>query len=808
MEHENGNAKNGCPPLRLLEDWITHESSSPQLEAHVGSCPACKNRIESLTDSQFLSEFKQIAQRKWGRRRLFVRERDAEAFPVIDGFTIESRIGVGGMGVVYKARDDKLQRTVAIKVLENLSHATALARFERETKALSRLDHPNVVPVYSSGVTDMGNPYLAMAFVDGISLKQELGERTISPKRAVEIVIQIARGLHEAHQLGLVHRDVKPANILLDAGSGTARLIDFGLVRDRDDETLTREDIICGSPEYMSPEQSLGYEQADARSDIYSLGISLYETLTGTVPFRGRPLNVIDQHRHHDPTPLRQLNPSVPADLENICLKALDKDPTKRYPSANRLADDLQRFLDNRPVAARPISVIQKSKRWAERNPKLATISCLFVAVLFLATGLVTWQWLVARHHRAKAENNFIQAQRNFDFATDQVLNKTKFAARLRKTPGHEIAARDLYRQLVDEIDQLSRLRRQDANIQSIRPILYQSLASQECQVGNATDSLDLFRRSIELTEGIEPQAIVDSEQGKLFSAENAGPTPTQQRNLNIAITRFLLGEALLQTGRVEEALGELQRAQTTFETTLLTTNADYQDWIRRVFVLSLVTESQAWLTVGNSGKAEECLEEAFANAPTQVVRPAYGLTRLEEEFWGKPGTNDLGKIDADFISAYLAHHFGKFHIDESAPDTVRFWLGFQSLQDALKTRRLIGRTVPVYPFWKQNVAMTLMELAKAHSRLGEQENAASLIEESVRVLETLASGSNNLFVHHQLAKARLVRGRIMVEPALVKRDAEVAARLCAEVLSISPDWHDCQDTFLEALEILAMIER
>mgnify|MGYP000586738039 CR=1 FL=1 len=230
-----------------------------------------------------------------------------------------------------------------------------------------------------------------MEFIDGQSISQQL-EFTgpFAPLKAAEFVEQAAHGLAAAHANGLIHRDVKSSNILIEHQTQAAKVIDFGLVREDTQETrLTIDGMLAGTPAYISPEQIVDPSAVDAGTDVYSLGIVLYEMLTGTVPFRGVVRMTLQQVQHVEPQPLRELNDDIPRDLQTICLRAIEKDPERRYPTAAAFADDLRRFIDNRPIVARPVSRLEKSWRWCQRNPRISVLSAL-VAFAMMSTFGVT----------------------------------------------------------------------------------------------------------------------------------------------------------------------------------------------------------------------------------------------------------------------------------------------------------------------------------------------------------------------------------------------------------------------------------
>jgi sugar lactone lactonase YvrE/tRNA A-37 threonylcarbamoyl transferase component Bud32 len=335
----------------------------------------------------------------------------APAFPRVPGHEIISLVKRGGMGVVYKARQVKAGRLVALKMMLSGAHADGeeLARFKAEVEAAGRLSHPNIVPIYEVNEHD-GLPFFTMEYVEGGSLADHLDGTPLPPGDAARLVQKLAEAMHAAHQQGIVHRDLKPGNVLLsisrDPGgsapdalpSGSRlneavpKIADFGLARRMDKSRCTATGAVLGTPSYMAPEQADSRRHpVGQRADVYALGAILYELLTGQAPFRGiTPLETLRQVLSDEPVPPRQLRPRTPPDLERICLKCLEKDPGKRYASAQELANDLGRFLRREPVRARPISRLARLGRWCRRNPAVFVV-LLAGAIAFAAGGVAVW---------------------------------------------------------------------------------------------------------------------------------------------------------------------------------------------------------------------------------------------------------------------------------------------------------------------------------------------------------------------------------------------------------------------------------
>jgi serine/threonine-protein kinase len=325
--------------------------------------------------------------------------------PTIPGYEILGELGRGGMGVVWKARQVKLNRTVALKMILAGPHAApaAVARFEGEARAVARFQHPGIVQIFEVGEF-AGMPFFSLEFVEGGPLSKKIAREPQPARYAAEVTEQLARAMQYAHDRGVIHRDLKPANVLL-AADGTPKITDFGLAKELEGGSgQTHSGQLLGTPSFMAPEQADGRSDVGTLADVYALGGVLYDLLTGRPPFAGSSvLDTLEMVRTREPVAPGQLAARVPRDLETISLKCLQKDPARRYATAGELADDLRRFLDGRPILARPVSRAEKAWRWAKRNPWVAGLGTAAVVLLIATAATATTFAVVFDRQKAEA---------------------------------------------------------------------------------------------------------------------------------------------------------------------------------------------------------------------------------------------------------------------------------------------------------------------------------------------------------------------------------------------------------------------
>jgi serine/threonine protein kinase/tetratricopeptide (TPR) repeat protein len=493
---------------------------------------------------------------------------EGEGFPVLPDYEFLEVLGRGGMGVVYKARQTSLGRMVAVKTILSGAHADQQERrrFRREAEAVARLQHPNIVQIHEVGERD-GQPYLILEYVANGSLAQRLAVAPLPPLAAARLVETVSRALQYAHEQGLVHRDVKPANILLESaahGPSSAaktshgneeyelipKITDFGLVKKLDADTAhgTQSGAILGTPGYMAPEQAAGDpDSVGPTTDVYALGAVLYEGLTGRPPFKAASvLETLEQVRHAEPLPPRRLQPSVPRDLETICLRCLQKHAGKRYASARALADDLRRYQNGEPIEARPVGSMERLWKWTRRRPALAALLAVSVAAcIILAVGDQQYKARLIQA-RVQAESQRDRADANLQLAreaVDKTISKIADNPRLQEADFHQLR-HDLLENMVPFYEQF-------VMQQGNHPGLI-------AERGRAYSRLAFVRQEM----GEKAQALADYEEKRVLFARLVEESPAHaDYRRELAHSHADMAVLLRQTGRLTDAEANFDQA-------------------------------------------------------------------------------------------------------------------------------------------------------------------------------------------------------------------------------------------------------
>ena len=450
-----------CPTEQQLHSLL--KSSLPdkvraQVEGHIESCPGCQKRLEEITQAKEL-QYAVVASsaatidsgpaflRRLGEQYptalMETKANGSIHFPgassdraplgQIGDFEIIAELGSGSFGWVYRARERSLNRIVALKVLkpEMNVRSDALLRFEREARKGS-LRHDHIVSVYRYEKPAGFPPYLVMEYVAGETLDDKLQrDGKLAPETAAELGRQIALGLAAAHEEGMVHRDIKPSNILLDQNTGRAKISDFGLARDIADESVAVSGTgdLAGTAPYMSPEHFRSPGMVDGRSDVFSLGVVLYQMLTGRLPFRGTFEQIRTGILEDEPTKPRRLQWSIPGDLETIVLACLEKDPQRRYGTAKAVAEDLQRFLNREPIRVQPTGRFSRMLLWAQRKPAHASLVGALALAFLAVVGLVGFMSFNAQLRASNTE--LVNAQDLLSAANKNLTSKELNVRRL-----------------------------------------------------------------------------------------------------------------------------------------------------------------------------------------------------------------------------------------------------------------------------------------------------------------------------------------------------------------------------------------
>jgi len=649
------------------------------------------------------------------------RSRTARGYPTVPGYEILGELGRGGMGVVYRAKQLGLNRHVALKMILSGAHAAPqqLVRFRAEGEAVAQLQHSNIVQIYDVGELD-GLPFFSLEFVGGGALDQLIKEKPLIPHQAASIVDTIARAMHYAHQRNIVHRDLKPANILLTP-DGQPKITDFGLVKRLEDEaSQTRTGTVMGTPSYMAPEQARGDKEVGPLADVYALGSILYCLLTGRPPFMAASaIDTVMQVLKEEPVPPRRLQPKIPVDLDTVCLKCLQKEPSKRYASALELAEDLRRFLAGAPILARPIATPQRVWRWCRRNPRIAIPSALAMVLLLVlliggwAGAAVIYQKSVAE---TKAKKEAEQHARVARQKTDEVILQKQEVDKQK----------DIVEKKKVEVEQALDVANQQRNlaldtlgslIVRVQPLLQDTPKMQQLRQELLDVALTGLSKVAERSDGVQDSSVL------------------------MASARRRMGELFLELGHTERATLEFKRChqivtQLAEAGTLPNPNANL---------------ATSYENLGLAARASGELNEALEHLKTALDhRRAY----YEESQKSLRAMDDLAKTLGRIGATYVS-------LGQNA-EALRYY------SESMQLREDDAERSPNEDRPQQELAGALSAVGQLHLKLGDSDKAVSFLEEAIERLRGVAnrhqedrSAQWNLYLFEmQLASLKLMLNR------------------------------------------------
>jgi serine/threonine-protein kinase len=656
-------------------------------------------------------------------------------------YELLEEIGKGGMGVVYRARQKGLNRFVALKLFrpDPLGQARDLQRFRNEAELVAQLDHPNIVPIYEVG-EHAEQPYFSMKLIEGGSLAtflRSVPESGTLLRSVAKLMATVARAVHHAHQRGILHRDLKPSNILLDS-DGQPHVTDFGLAKRLDpgreaQEILTHSGAVVGTPAYMAPEQAVARNGAvTTAADVYGLGAVLYALLTGQAPFQGGSvLETLAQVEESDPEPPGRINPKVPRDLETICLKCLQKEPERRYASAQALAEDLDRWLRGEPIQARPTGRLEALLRWCRRQPVQAALAAALFLALAIGVPLVVWQWLRADDNfrqaeglRREAVGHEAEVEDSFRLANEVVGDFTMRVgdAGLLEAHGLDPLRRELLEKAQRYYRKLLARRGHDPALRGEIAQATASLAAITRQIGDPEEALAAYERAIEMYADLSRESPDDL-------------------SLRIQVARLHNHKAGVLTvlDRRDEELDALRRAQELLEEALRT----WPDDLRIQHELANTHHN-----VGMAHTASRRVEDALA-----AFREA--RTIHERLLRARPDDPDfLDKHANTLNSAGVV-----LHQDQRAAEALEFF------QEAVALRERLFKRSPDNLGLQYALAMSLSNLGDCLRDGDQPEEGLKRLRRASNLLERLTIASPHVTAYRfQLASTRAAIGHAQLK--------------------------------------------
>jgi len=755
----------------------------------------------------------------------------------IAGYEILGELGRGAMGVVYKARQLRLNRIVALKMILAGGHASAteLARFRIEAEAVAHLDHPNIVQVYEVGEHE-GNPFFSLEFVEGDSLQKKVDGTPQPARQAADLTRTLAAAMYAAHQRGIIHRDLKPANVLLTRDSAP-KITDFGLAKRIDDKESgnTRTGAILGTPSYMAPEQAQGRtKETGPEADIYSLGAILYDLLTGRPPFRGETvLDTLQQVQTAEAVPPSRLQPRVPRDLETICLKALAKDPHRRYASAGELAADLDRFLEGLPILARPTSWWERGLKWAHRHPAAACLAAVSVlALVSILTFGALWldtrrraaeeserqqaiQAVIERAHREEAEKLKKEAERarddaitqgqraesNFQHArdaVDQMLTSVGYE-QLAYEPRMEQIRRDLLVKALKFYERFLKKKSSDPAIRLETGRAQLRVADIHEMLGQHEPAEKAFRTALPLLTELSAQfpdnveyrrerATASNNLGNLLKETGrVGPAEQAYREALAARQqlaaafpkmpdyRFELAGSYNNLGLALKALGRTRPAVRAFQESEKLLGALHQDYPARPAYAQELANSH-----NNHGTALAVFGK-YAEAGTHIAEAQKLYAELADKFPTVP--------DYRQGRAVTHKHLGDLLRDTNPREAEAAY------RLALKVRQALVADFPTVPAYRQEEAASHANLAVLLQATGRQREADKEYAEALAIRKQVAKDFPRMPDYRRKLATTYNNHGILLLTSSRLREAEEAYSLALEFFAkLAADYPDVPD--------------